>query len=87
MGSRGGSKKQLSLSAMRSTRELGAGAAQLGEGEKGMVLPFDPLHLTFHNLSYYVDLPKVCHVCCPVLWSTGVLHNTVSWSQLLCLLP
>ena len=24
-----------------------------------MVLPFDPLHLTFHDLNYYVDLPKV----------------------------
>jgi hypothetical protein len=25
---------------------------------KGMVLPFLPLALTFHNLCYYVDLPK-----------------------------
>ena len=65
MGSRGGSKKQLSLSAMRSTRELAAGGAPVAEGEKGMVLPFDPLHLTLHNLSYYVDLPKVRHACCP----------------------
>ena len=24
-----------------------------------MVLPFDPLDLTFHHLNYYVDLPKV----------------------------
>lgn len=39
--------------------------APAGEGDKGMVLPFDPLHLTFHDLNYYVDLPKVittCHV-------------------------
>lgn len=26
---------------------------------KGMVLPFTPLALTFHELNYYVDLPKV----------------------------
>lgn len=57
MGSRGNSKKQLSLSAMRSSRALDGGAS--GQGEKGMVLPFDPLHLTFHDLNYYVDLPKV----------------------------
>lgn len=65
LGSRGGSKKQMSLSAMRSTRDLNGGP--VGEGDKGMVLPFDPLHLTFHDLNYYVDLPKVitsCHVDC-----------------------
>ncbi len=28
-------------------------------GGKGMVLPFNPLDLTFHHLNYYVDLPKV----------------------------
>ena len=44
---------------MRSTRELNGGAAGGGKGEKGMVLPFDPLHLTFHDLNYYVDLPTV----------------------------
>lgn len=30
-------------------------------GGRGMVLPFTPLNLTFHHLSYYVDLPKVGH--------------------------
>ena len=34
------------------------GAGRGGAEGKGMVLPFDPLHLTFHDLNYYVDLPK-----------------------------
>lgn len=54
-----GSKKKLgtgmSLSQMMSQKQLGTGS----QGQKGMVLPFDPLHLTFHDLNYYVDLPKV----------------------------
>ena len=28
-------------------------------GEKGMVLPFQPMHLTFSDICYYVDFPKV----------------------------
>uniref|UniRef100_A0A6J1C459 ABC transporter G family member 31-like n=1 Tax=Momordica charantia TaxID=3673 RepID=A0A6J1C459_MOMCH len=27
--------------------------------EKGMILPFQPLTLTFHNVNYFVDIPKV----------------------------
>lgn len=27
--------------------------------EKGMVLPFKPLNLTFHHVNYYVDPPAV----------------------------
>ena len=30
-----------------------------GEDQRGMVLPFDPLALTFRDLHYYVDMPKV----------------------------
>ncbi len=30
-------------------------------GNKGMILPFEPLHLTFHDVWYRVDLPKVNH--------------------------
>lgn len=26
---------------------------------KGMILPFQPLTMTFHNVNYYVDMPKV----------------------------
>lgn len=29
------------------------------QGQKGMVLPFKPLALTFHNVNYYVDMPSV----------------------------
>ena len=28
-------------------------------GEKGMILPFEPLALTFHDVNYYVDMPAV----------------------------
>lgn len=28
--------------------------------KKGMVLPFQPLAIAFHNLNYYVDMPAVC---------------------------
>ena len=27
---------------------------------KGMILPFQPLSLAFHNVNYYVDMPTVC---------------------------
>ena len=27
--------------------------------KRGMILPFQPLSLTFHNMNYYVDMPKV----------------------------
>lgn len=32
-----------------------------GEGrkQKGMILPFQPLTMTFHNVNYYVDMPPV----------------------------
>lgn len=29
------------------------------QAQKGMILPFEPLALTFHNVSYYVDMPAV----------------------------
>lgn len=29
------------------------------QDQSGMVLPFDPLNLTFHHLNYYVPLTKV----------------------------
>lgn len=50
--------------------ESGAPSARLegvkgaGRGRaRGMVLPFQPLALTFHHVNYYVDMPKArCHV-------------------------
>lgn len=29
------------------------------QGQKGMILPFEPLSLTFHDVNYYVDMPSV----------------------------
>ena len=38
--------------------------------EKGMVLPFTPLTMTFNNVHYFVDCPPV-GPCCPLLcWSS-----------------
>lgn len=34
--------------------------------EKGMVLPFTPLTMTFNNVHYFVDCPPV-GPCCPLL--------------------
>jgi hypothetical protein len=31
--------------------------------KKGMILPFEPLIMTFHNVNYYVDMPKVNEFC------------------------
>lgn len=50
--------------------------AKQGKSEKkGMILPFKPLTMTFHNVNYYVDMPKVrftslfrfCRIS-PYLW-------------------
>ena len=29
--------------------------------DKGMILPFQPLAMTFHHVNYAVDMPKVGH--------------------------
>ena len=42
--------------------EIGAVSASqrgMGRSTKGMVLPFQPLSLTFHHMFYYVPMPKV----------------------------
>jgi hypothetical protein len=39
--------------------------------EKGMVLPFQPLCLTFRHMDYYVPLPKVCTSPLPTLIATS----------------
>lgn len=43
--------------------ELSENAMENGDGktlvaEKGMILPFKPLSLTFHNVNYFVDMPQ-----------------------------
>lgn len=49
----------MSLSQMISQKQLQTGSGAPAGGEKGMVLPFDPLYLTFHDLNYFVPLPRV----------------------------
>jgi hypothetical protein len=34
-------------------------SAKEGSNAKGMILPFQPLTMTFHNVNYFVDMPKV----------------------------
>lgn len=36
---------------------LEEGSALVGSEVRGMVLPFEPLSLSFHNVNYYVDMP------------------------------
>lgn len=38
--------------------ELGPTSAGEGSKKKGMILPFQPLTMTFHNVNYFVDMPK-----------------------------
>ncbi len=84
----GGSKKKLgrgmSLSQMMSQKDMQSGKGQVAGGGKGMVLPFEPLCLTFSDLNYYVDLPKVWFSLC-LARSHGQCHPpTVVAHVLLC---
>ena len=36
-----------------------AGLNRQEQAQKGMILPFEPLALTYHNVDYYVDMPAV----------------------------
>ena len=38
-------------------------SAEEDSKKKGMILPFQPLKMTFHNVNYFVDMPKVCFLC------------------------
>lgn len=38
---------------------FGKARQRKAEGESGMVLPFEPLNMTFHHVDYFVDLPLV----------------------------
>ncbi|KAJ0020425.1 hypothetical protein Pint_32556 [Pistacia integerrima] len=42
----------------RKDSELSKPSAVEGDRKKGMILPFQPLTMTFHNVNYYVDMPK-----------------------------
>ena len=42
---------------------------------KGMVLPFTPLSLTFFHMNYYVPMPKVREAICPAFLSQLLCHG------------
>ena len=57
-----GTSRDLGALVRDSRRSLSASGHTLPGAEaggRGMVLPFTPLNLTFHHLSYCVDLPRV----------------------------
>ncbi len=57
-----GTSRDLAALVRDSRRSLSASGHTLPGAEaggRGMVLPFTPLNLTFHHLSYCVDLPRV----------------------------
>lgn len=41
-----------------------------GTSGKGMILPFQPMALTFHDVCYYVPLPQVLlpRLCSAISW-------------------
>ena len=55
-------------------------AKVMGASDKGMVLPFQPLSLTFHHMDYYVKLPKV-----PALPVHGAAKRACRGCCMLCL--
>lgn len=44
----------------RASGRPGRSSIRRNEGDTGMVLPFEPLNVTFHHVDYFVDLPSVC---------------------------
>lgn len=57
--------------------------------EKGMVLPFTPLTMTFNNVHYFVDCPTVCprSLLIIVLLSLKCLNIALQDCTALLLLP
>ncbi|KAK7321500.1 hypothetical protein VNO77_32212 [Canavalia gladiata] len=50
----------LDCSGSNQVHETGTSTKSVKEGSatKGMILPFQPLTMTFHNVNYFVDMPK-----------------------------
>lgn len=46
------------LGVQMATRNTSTGAGN-SEPKRGMVLPFEPLSLSFNQVNYYVDMPAV----------------------------
>jgi hypothetical protein len=40
--------------------------------DKGMILPFQPLAMTFHHVNYAVDMPKVRKITLRACASVGI---------------
>ena len=53
------------LGAQMSQGDVRCGICREGKGkaQSGMVLPFDPMTMTFKDLHYYVPIPKVLVAC------------------------
>lgn len=54
------SSSHLNVAPIQSKRAASRGESQMIE--KGMVLPFQPLCLTFRDVNYYVPMPSVRHL-------------------------
>lgn len=52
-------------SAGSSMRKPGGNSFKESNVEKGMILPFTPLTMTFHDVHYFVDCPSVCQSDAP----------------------
>lgn len=44
---------------MNTSEGINSNNADSATNKKGMVLPFQPLSLSFENVNYYVDMPAV----------------------------
>lgn len=67
-GLRGASKRSMGSDNPVSWRE-GRSSIQRKDGARGMVLPFDPLAMTFRHIYYSVDLPAVSScIECSLYW-------------------
>ncbi len=60
----------------RSVVSSGSGGDAEAKAATGMVLPFDPLALSFHDLCYYVPIPSV-----RLLWicAADIVMSIVRW--------
>ncbi|MFQ6619651.1 hypothetical protein Gotur_000721, partial [Gossypium turneri] len=47
----------LNISAVESEKLTSDSSSAQGSSKKGMILPFEPLAMTFHNVNYFVDMP------------------------------
>lgn len=87
-GAKSMSSKRAALAGSGSQRpgastKSGRSSIRRREGETGMVLPFEPLNMTFHHVDYFVDLPSVSSLT-PQASSLLVQHHVVAYWSMLC---